>query len=175
MDNKQDDKMELVEAYLDDSLELDSLPKSRYRSTSNLTPLQQRICVLVSTKSWSGMSYKKMAELLKCSEQQIYKTIRKPESKLYIEEMLDAKNREFLGTVYAELQDIIIHSNSVKAKLEAIKIYLQVTGKNAPIRVEMNKYDDEPRLSQKDREIRLKELEKELFEDENDHIYRPEK
>lgn len=144
-------------------IDLENLPEPKSKGTKNLTEKQRRLALLQATAAYHKMTFKEQCELVGFSRVAGYKAVAKQEFQEYVEEILDAQNRQFMGVVFSRLQDIIQNSRSEKNALEGIKIYLQMTGKLQEVKEVTHTVKHEV-PSHEERERRIIELEQELLD-----------
>ncbi|WP_195536191.1 phBC6A51 family helix-turn-helix protein [Bacillus paralicheniformis] len=148
-------------------LDLETTPEPKTKGTRRLTHEQRKLALLQATEPFHKMTFSEQCEMAGFSRQAGYNALKNENFQEYVEEILDTRNRQFMSTVYARLQDIIENSRSEKNVLDGIKVYLTMTGKYKETSEVTHKIDQTPE-SQSERERRIIEMEKELLGEPDD-------
>lgn len=176
MENNRIDKegkeeiRELLITHQGKEIDLENTPEPMTKGTRKLTDAQRRLALLQATAPFHKMTFIEQCTLAGFSRAAGYKALKNKSFQLYIEEILDAQNRQFMSTVYAKLQGIITTSRSEKVQLDAIKVYLTMTGKLTEFKEVSHKVQME---AQEVRAKRLDELEAEILEMEKELLEDP--
>ncbi|MFE4073409.1 phBC6A51 family helix-turn-helix protein [Peribacillus sp. YIM B13477] len=148
-------------------IDFENLPMPKTKGTKQLNDNHRKLALLQATAPYHNMTFTEQCELVGIARNSGYKALRKPEFQAYVEEILDSRNRAFMGVVYSRLQGIIENSRSDKMVLEGIKIYLQMTGKLKETHEHTHEIKKETTL--KDLEAEVLEMEKEIKFIDGDH------
>ncbi|TMN23161.1 phBC6A51 family helix-turn-helix protein [Lentibacillus cibarius] len=165
-----ENKKQEIQQVMKDSFDYEGLLENPpypqdHKQLRKLTDNQKRFAVLIASKPFHKMTQGQMAELVGISQVTASKYAHDPRIVEYAELVADKQLKKFTSTVYKELQDIIVNSKSEKNKIDAMKLFFQITGKleeskNITHKIEQQ---DAPE-TQRERERRIVEMEKELLD-----------
>ncbi|MDM5229345.1 phBC6A51 family helix-turn-helix protein [Cytobacillus sp. NJ13] len=164
---RKDEVRELLVITLEGrEIDLQNLPEPKTNNTRKLTHNQRKLALLQATAPYHNMSFTEQCDLVGISRTAGYKIIKKQNFQEYVEELLEFQNRQFMGTVFKTLEDLILKSRSEKIKLDAVKVYLTMTGKLSESKTVT--HEIKQLESQEERERRIIEMEHELLEIDGD-------